>query len=188
MIDFKKELAKFDFNGVDVEFTRCYNEAMPVVEAFTATLRRIGKELNNTNIHLEDVVSQYMDESERDRHLAEQKKTIAAIEAEKLSLVQGLVAALDQFEDIYRYALKNERGSWSAQIQLSWSNTAAKLLPLGLVRIEGEQTLFDVGLHEAAQIQADHGLQNGMILEVLRCGYLYQGRLLRKAQVVVNKT
>ncbi len=187
MIDFKKELANFDFMEVDVEFSGYYSETAPLVEAFTTTLKHIGKELNNTNIQLEEVLAQSVEETEKDKQLAQQKKSIDAYEAELLSLVQGLVAALDQFEDIYRYALKNEHDSWFAQIQLLWRNTATMLLPLGLSRIEGEHTLFDPRLHAAAQIGGDNNIPNGMVLEVLRCGYLYQNHLLRKAQVVVNK-
>ena len=187
MIDFKKELLKFDFVAVDTEFTGYFNETTPLMEAFTTTLRHIGKELNNTNMQLEEVLAQYTGESEKDKHLAEQKKAIAAYEDKMLSMVHGLVATLDQFEDIYRYALKNDRDNWFAQIQLLWRNTAANLLPLGLSRIEGEHTLFDPRLQAAVQIKEDKNISNGMVLEVLRCGYQYQSHLIRKAQVIVNK-
>jgi molecular chaperone GrpE (heat shock protein) len=188
MIDFRKELAKFDFVTVDAEFTGYYYETTPVIEVFTSTLKRIGKELNHTNLQLEEILSHYMEEKEKDRQLIEQKKMIAAYEAEKLSLVQGLVATLDQLEDIYRYALKNERGGWSEQMQLLWRNTSANLLPLGIIRIEGENTLFDARIHAAVQVKEDKDIKNGVILEVLRCGYIYQSHLVRKAQVIVNKT
>lgn len=187
MIDFRKELAKFDFFTVDAEFTGYYNETAQVIEVFASTLKRIGKELNNTNIQLEEILAQYMEEKEKDKHIAELKKAVAAYEEEKLALVRGLVAVLDQLEDIYRYSLKNECGSWSEQMQLLWRNTSADLLPQGIIRIEGENSLFDARLHSAAEIKEDNTIPNGVILEVLRCGYMYQSHLLRKAQVIVNK-
>lgn len=52
MIDFRKELAKFDFITVDAEFAGSYNEAAQVIEVFNSTLKRIGMELNNTNMQL----------------------------------------------------------------------------------------------------------------------------------------
>jgi molecular chaperone GrpE len=188
MIDFCKELTKFDFAADDREFTGYYNETAPLVEAFTATLKRIGRELNSTHIQLEEVLSQLDEETEREKQIAALKKTIAAVEAEKSSLLLGLVATLDQLEHIYRYAMQNARGSWSEQLQLLWENTAANLLPLGLIRIEGENTLFDARIHVAAQVQEDINVQNSMVLEVLQSGYIYQSHLLRKARVVVNKT
>ena len=187
MIDFQKELDKFDFMTLEPEFSRVYNETTAVVEAFTTIVKRIGKELHNTNIQLEELLIQCMEEKEKEKQITELRNTIAATEEERLSLVQGLISMLDQLEHIYRYALKNEQGNWSEQLQLVWSNTSANLLPLGLIRIEGENTLFDARLHAAVQVKEEINLQNGMILEVLRCGYMYQTNVLRKAHVVVNK-
>lgn len=187
MIDFQKELDKFDFMTLEPEFSRVYNETTAVVEAFTTIVKRIGKELHNTNIQLEELLLQCMEDKEKEKQIIELRNTIAATEEERLSLVQGLISMLDQLEHIYRYALKNEQGNWSEQLQLVWSNTSANLLPLGLIRIEGENTLFDARLHAAVQVKEEINLQNGMILEVLRCGYMYQTNVLRKAHVVVNK-
>jgi molecular chaperone GrpE (heat shock protein) len=61
------------------------------------------------------------------------------------------------------------------------------MLILGITRIECDNTLFDARIHSALQVKEDDNLQNGIILEVLRSGYLYQSYLLRKAQVIVNK-
>ena len=41
-----------------------------VIEVFNSTLKRIGKELNNTNIQLEEVLAQCMDTGEKDKRLA----------------------------------------------------------------------------------------------------------------------
>ena len=130
---------------------------------------------------------QSLEEKEKDRYIAEQKETITACEEAKLSLVQGLMAVLDQLENIYRYALKNERGSWFEQVQFLWSDTSAILLQQGIVRIEGDNTLFDSRLHSVVQVKEDSNIPDGLILDVLRCGYMYKSRLLRKAQVIVNK-
>ncbi|MCR4442859.1 MAG: nucleotide exchange factor GrpE [Peptococcaceae bacterium] len=187
MIDFRKELAKFDFFAIDAEFTGYYYETAQVIEAFNSTLKRIGKELNNANMQLEEVLSQHLEEKEKDKHIAEQQRAIAACEDEKRSLVQGLVEVLDQLEDIYRYSLQHERGTWSEQMQLLWKNTSAKLLLHGIIRIEGENTPFDPRFHSAVEVKENNNLPSGTILEVLRCGYMYQSHLLRKAQVIVNK-
>ncbi len=188
MIDFRKELSKFDFFTVDAELADSYNDTTQVIEVLNSTLKRIGKELNNTNIQIEDVLSQYIEEKEKDKNIVVLKKTITAYEDEKLSLVHGLVAILDQFEDIYRYSLKNQCGSWFEQMQHLWRNTLTSLQVQGITRIEGENTLFDSRIHSAVQVKEDKNILNGMVLEVLRCGYTYQSCLIRKAQVIVNKT
>jgi len=180
MIDFRKELSKFDFVTVDAEFTNSSSETAQVIEIFNSNLKRIAKELNHTNIQLEE-------ENEKDKDISELKKNILAFEEEKLSLVQSLVDTLDQLEDIYRYSLKNEHSSWSKQMQLLWKSTSANLLMHGIARIEGENPLFDARIHSAVEVKEDKNFLDGTILEVLRCGYMYQSRLLRKAQVIANK-
>lgn len=187
MIDFEKELAKFDFAAVDAEFTGQYSEAAPAVEVCAATLKRIGRELHGANMQMEEVLSFLGEDAEKDKLLAENKKKVTLLEEEKMSLVRGLITTLDQLEHIYRYTVENEQGSWAEQIKLLWNSAATDLMSLGLTRIEGEQTRFDVRFHVAVQVQEHKEIQDGMILAVLRCGYLYQNQLLRKAEVVVNR-
>ncbi|NLX90402.1 MAG: nucleotide exchange factor GrpE [Firmicutes bacterium] len=188
MIDFEKELSKFDFFAVNDELNAYHNETTLALDAVTAVLKRIGKEINNTNIQLEEILSQHEEDEEKNEQIKELKKALAVAEEEKLSLIKGLVTTLDKLEDIYRYALKNEDAGWSAQMELLWKSISADLLPLGLVRIEGENTFFDARLHAAVQVKEDVSKPNGIILEILRCGYVYRSTLLRKAQVMVNKT
>lgn len=188
MIDFQKELAKFNFSEIDPEFTQFYSETAQLLAVCSTALKRIGKELNHANLQLEDVLAQSAEEKEKDRYLAEQKKMIEACEAEKLSLIEELVAALDQLEDIYRYASKNENNSWFEPLRHMWERSSANLLSRGIIRIEGEQALFDSRIHAALQVKEEENLPDGTILEVLRCGYIYQSNVLRKAQVIVNKT
>jgi len=186
MIDFHKELTKFIFFA-DAEFTAFDNETSQVIEAINFTLKRIGKELNNTNIQIEEVLTLQTEETEKDKFFTEQNKAMAATEAQKLSLVHALVATLDLLEDIYRYSQHNERNSWGEQMQILWHKAAANILLLGITRIEGENTFFDSRIHAAVHTQENKALQNGLILEVLRSGYIYNAQVLRKAQVIVNK-
>ncbi len=74
MIDFKKESAKFDFLTLDPEPTGHYNETVQLIEVFNSTLRRIGKEVNNANIQLEEILVQSMEEKEKNRYIAEQRE------------------------------------------------------------------------------------------------------------------
>jgi molecular chaperone GrpE (heat shock protein) len=187
MIDFQKELEKFDFFKLDAQIAGHENEATQVIDACHTTLQRIGKDINQTSLQIEDAVEQLLEENEKDKHIAELNKAITAHEEEKITLVQGLVSTLDQIEDAYRYAIKNEGSSWAEQLRLLWENIFNTLLLQGISRIEGENTLFDLRVHSAVQVKEDKRYKNGLVLEVLRCGYTYKSRLLRKAQVVVNK-
>ena len=186
MIDFYEELAKFELSAEHEEFAALHNEAHQVIAALNTTLKRFGRELNDTNIQLEEMVSMHAEELKKDEVISEQQRAVLVAEEGKLLLVRGLTATLDLLEDIHRYARQNGHNGWTEQMELVWQKAAANIQLLGMTRIEGENTLFDSRLHAAEQTKENIELPNGLILEVLRSGYIYNTQVLRKAQVIVN--
>ncbi len=186
MIDFEKELAGYDFAAIDPELTGYLYETTPLIKAFHSTLKRVGKELHQTNIQLEELLDGSVDAQGLDRVIANQQGTIAGLENDILSLVQGLINVVDQIEDLYKYTLEHDRASRLEQIQLLWKKIIAELAKLGISVIEEVNIPFDNRLHAVTEVKTDRQYQDRAIMEVIRCGYLYQARVLRKAQVVVN--
>lgn len=186
LIDFHKELEKFDFAAVDENFNRYRLETSPLVETLNTTLKRIGKELNHTNMQIEDFLAASADEQEKDQLLANRQKAVEHCEGEKHALVETLVTVLDQFEDLYRFIMTNNSSSWAKQIHLLWEKINAKLLRRGVTPLEGTMIPFDPELHTVVEVKEDRSLPHSLVLETLRRGYLYQSKLIRKAQVVVN--
>jgi len=187
LIDFQKELAEYNFAVVDPELTNNLNETTPLIKFFNSTLKRVGQEINQSNLQLEELLDSSLDKQNKDKIIANQNETIAKLENDKLALVQGLINVVDQIEDLYRYTLKNDNASRLEQTKLLWNKIASELTKLGISVIEDVNIPFDNSLHVALEVKEDHQHQNGVILAIIRCGYLYQARLLRKAQVMVNK-
>lgn len=57
----------------------------------------------------------------------------------------------------------------------------------GLEEIEAEGLTFNPHLHEAVQVEATDRCPEDTVLEVIRKGYLFRGRLLRPAEVRVSR-
>ena len=57
----------------------------------------------------------------------------------------------------------------------------------GLERVEAEGLAFNPEFHEAMMQQDDPEAEENTILQELQKGYIFQGRLLRPAMVVVSK-
>ncbi|MFO7953107.1 MAG: nucleotide exchange factor GrpE [Bacillota bacterium] len=187
MIDFHKELARYDFATIDPELTGYLYEATPLIESFRTSLKRVGKELHQNNLQLEELLNATLEEQEKDKVMANHQETIARLENDKLSLVQGLLNVVDQIEDLYRYTLSYDCGERIEQIKLLWKKITAELSKLGISVIEDVDAPFDNNLHAAVEVTANRQYQNRAIMTIIRCGYLYQAKVLRKAQVVVNK-
>ncbi len=187
MLNFDKELESFDFSKVDPEFSGHLSEIAPLIEAFNGTVKRIGKDINQSSLQVEELLSAFDELQEKERLLTERQAALDISEKEKENLVYAMINILDQVENLYRYTLHNDCGSWSEQIEILWKKTVLELMKVGLVVIEGENAPFDAQLHEAVQVTEDRRYRNETVLCVLRCGYQYRSKLLRKARVMVNK-
>lgn len=187
MIDFEKELNKFNFIDMDASTGIIDNEAINAIDAFNAVLKRLSKDQSNANTQLEELVELAAEKVEKDCKAEEFNKQMQVCEDEKLALVKGFIEILDQIEDLYRYSAANDYGNWSTQIRLLWENINNHLIISGVTRIEGLNTTFNPFLCTVKMTRDEPDVQEGLILDVLRCGYMYKGSVIRKAEVVVNK-
>ncbi len=58
----------------------------------------------------------------------------------------------------------------------------------GMEEVEAEGRPFNPHLHEAVQVEVTDRCPEDTVLEVIRKGYLYRGRLLRPAEVKVSRS
>ena len=188
MIDFDKELRKFQFLDLDEEFIDLQNESFVMIKAFEKTLNRFGKEQGKTNLQLEELTGQMEEELDNNTDKEQLKKELSLVEDEKWNLVNGFISILDQIEDLYRFSAKSSEESWSKQHELLWNNISNELLSIGIMKIEGENAQFNRNLQIPVEVRSAPEYEEGIVLEVLRSGYVYKTNVLRKAKVVVNKS
>ena len=188
MIDFDKELRKFQFLDLDEEFIDLQNESSVMIKAFEKTLNRFGKEQGKTNLQLEELTGQMEEELDNNTDKEQLKKELSLVEDEKFSLVNGIISILDQIEDPYRFSANSSEESWSKQHELLWNNISNELLSIGIMKIEGENAQFNRNLQIPVEVRSAPEYEEGIVLEVLRSGYVYKTNVLRKAKVVVNKS
>ena len=187
MIDFDKELQKFQFLELDEDFIGLQNESSVIAKEFQRTLNRFGKEQGKTNLQLEEITGQLEEHRDKNSDKEQLKEELYLAEEEKQNLINGLILIMDQIEDLYRFSTKSSEESWSKQLELLWDNISNELLSIGIMKIEGENAQYNKNLHIAAEVRYCPEYEDGIILEVLRCGYVYKINVLRKAKVVVNK-
>ncbi|MDD4680154.1 MAG: nucleotide exchange factor GrpE [Clostridia bacterium] len=187
MIDFDKELQKFQFLELDEDFIGLQNESSVIAKEFQRTLNRFGKEQGKTNLQLEEITGQLEEHRDKNSDKEQLKEELYLAEEEKQNLINGFISIMDQIEDLYRFSTKSSEESWSKQLELLWDNISNELLSIGIMKIEGENAQYNKNLHIAAEVRYCPEYEDGIILEVLRCGYVYKINVLRKAKVVVNK-
>ncbi|GAU77731.1 nucleotide exchange factor GrpE [Fusibacter sp. 3D3] len=191
MIDFKKELDKFNFLNKAPDVSEERTDVSIWLENFNSTLKRIGKEQNETNMQIEEIMIFLDHETKSNSLIKELQSTLA--QSQKTSIVecQKLIDVLltisDQIEDLYHYSLKHEHPERSKHIKLLWDNIGTTLISCGITRIDQVGVTINLQICIPIQIRYDDSLPEGLVLEVLKSGYLYNSEILRKAQVTVNK-
>jgi molecular chaperone GrpE (heat shock protein) len=181
-MDFEKELKKFNFMEMDQSFISRQNEMSILFEGFNSSLKRIGKEQNKTNVQLEDIRDFIEETKEKQAIIVELKKALAKGEEDKTDIIKGILAICDHFEDIYRYAIKYDVGKWAEQLSISWSTINDTIVGCGLERIDEQYICYNPTRHQAIQTSYNEDYQEGYVLEIIRCGYIHNGVILRKAQ------
>ncbi|MFQ5406602.1 MAG: nucleotide exchange factor GrpE [Candidatus Micrarchaeia archaeon] len=138
---------------------------------------------------------------EKDVNLKEQFKRLAAdfenyrkrteMEKEENSsmgeerLVQDLLPIVDEFEK----ALEHEKSpDFANGVRMVHANLSRVLSKHGLEKMESTGKHFDSTIHEAAgSVKVEDEKQDGKILEEVRSGYAFNGRLIRHPLVMVGK-
>ena len=130
---------------------------------------------------LEDKVLRLQAEFDNHRKRSEkQHAELASIS--KAAIVADLLPVVEQFE----MALQHEKADseFRKGVEMIYKNLLATLKTAGLEEMHAEGKQFDPYLHEA--IKTEDG-EDGKILAVVQKGYMFKGKILRHAKVIVGR-
>ena len=102
---------------------------------------------------------------------------------------EGLHSSIMNIADIvydFYYFTQNDTAV-NPQAQMMWTSTKENLSDMGIIVLEPMGESFNYNLHIAHSMVADADLPNEYITEILKCGYIYEEKILRRAMVTVNK-
>lgn len=104
------------------------------------------------------------------------------------SLVRSLLPTFDNLERALTHAeTAQDIASLTEGIQMVVRQLHDTLTGLGIDRVPSVGAAFDPGVHEAVQQVEDPQVPAGSVASELQAGYLWKGRLVRPAMVVVSK-
>jgi molecular chaperone GrpE len=100
-------------------------------------------------------------------------------------LILDLLPILDDFEKAFAsLPVELDEQSWTKGIKLIYNKLKTVLEAQGLAEIGAKGEYFDPYFHEAAgQLEGEEGI----IIEEIRKGYKFKGKLLRPSMVMVGK-
>ena len=147
--------------------------------ALEKVLNRIGKEQYKAARNVEEILSTlngFKNRLEDPPNMGNQDRYI-----------DTMLELMDMMEDMHHAVCQGSNEAWRIQMDLLWKKAGDALKRCNLERIEPLGASFSAELHTAKEVQMYPGVPNGHILDVVRGGYLANGKVVRKAQVVVNR-
>ena len=182
MIDFEKELQKLTTESEpkkDEGFFNIKNEVCQVLQTQNELVSKLLKKQGAASIQVEEMYA-IMEEQNQEDQLQE-------LESRQQVLIQALIKAADLMEDLYIYYKEHYDEAMIVQAQMMWNTLCKELSQAGLSRIADENTPYNLQLNSISGVASDTNDPDGFVVKVLKSGYLYNGKVIRKSEVIVNK-
>lgn len=201
MLDIKEELKNYKFAEFDAnlkENDESNEELNCLLNMFTKTFERIGKEQYKSASGIEEILDLLEENNESNREnydiVKELREKTQIKDNEIKAMINTIISILDIFDYIEGFALKSngfalkiKNENLMVQFKLVSQQLGEKLAQssIAVIGIEGGEV--DLSLHQPILVEWQWDKPQNIILQVVRKGYMYKGNVLRKAEIVINK-
>ena len=103
----------------------------------------------------------------------------------KAALVDALISLIDTIGDFYFFA--DADSPLFEQARMMWNNARNAAKSAGLEVIIADNEPVNFFLHTIESAEQNFDMPNGYVVKTLKCGYIYQNEIVRRAVVTVNK-
>jgi molecular chaperone GrpE (heat shock protein) len=182
----KEELYKYKEITLDNPIDIKQSELVATFNIFAKSFQRLGKQQFKSMTEIEEISEILEDMSQDNKCNKELKNNVKSKDSEIEKLLKGIISICDMFEDMHIFSEKSADEVWKKQISLQWSNLNNTISLLGLTRIGEIQVIFNPEFHRVIEVKNELESPNGEVVETIKSGYMYCGKLLRKADVIIN--
>lgn len=175
------------FNPVDLDEEASFDasQANQLQELLTRLAKGQWKTQQKAG-HAAQKVTDYLDEhSDRVTELKEERATLQDREEQYQRVFLEIMDLFDQLDETAR---RSDSDAFQSTVASAREKLASTVGKVGLERIPAEGKALDSLYHHVVDTtKADMDTERDTIVEVVRPGYLLQGEVLRKADVIVAK-
>ncbi|MCI6996115.1 MAG: nucleotide exchange factor GrpE [Oliverpabstia sp.] len=160
--------------------SKLYDASLHKVEQMQQQMNDFEKTLKRHDMSLEDLLDEWSERQSDESQIRDQMRSLRETEEKFLKLFE-----VYQEELWAMHRLASTMGNdWQRQMQLMSQNVKAQMCLCGISPVEESGIPVDYALHEVVEVVETTDIQkNKTIAEVYRPGYVYRGRVKKKAQV-----
>ena len=186
MINVLNELRKYEPIELDNVLEWAPTDLEFIFKEVKEAFEKSGKQQFKFSRRLEEMLDVLEEVKQQQDVHRDAQQEIKSSEVEKVEILQGLISICDEVEYMYKYALKEEQGAWKDQLSLQWKRMEKILAQFAIMRIDDVSEPLDLKVHVVKEVKNLPEVGNVEILEILKSGYMYKGKLLRKAEISLN--
>lgn len=199
MLDIKDELKNYKLVEFEENFQEYEDkdneEIKSLLIMFTKAYERIGKEQYKTSNAVDDILDILEENNEinnqinneRQNDIKELKEQADDINNELKVMLNTVIGMSDIFDYMNNYVLNSNNENLQAQFKLVQEQLVEKLAKASITVLGTVNGEVDINIHQPIGTRWQEDKQEGIILDVIRKGFIYKGKLLRKAEIIVNK-
>lgn len=101
--------------------------------------------------------------------------------------LKNIIRILDELERLKEYGDTSGNEKLSKTLERNFKAIKKYMLELELLEIPTVGLLFNENYHDCVDIKNDSEKDDFEVLEVLRKGYVYKGKVIRAAEVIINR-
>lgn len=190
MLDVKEELKNYKFLDMDksLDNEKCYHEDVQnLLKIFSKSYDRIGKEQYKAVNGIDEII-EFLEELKDDSDkIKESRRQLKSKESEIECLIEVLTSVYDMIENMNSFIAEKGNNSLKEQIRLMKNEINEKFSLAGIGVLGKDKVKYNSDCYRAIGTEIDINIPQEEVLKVIKNGYTYKGKLLKKADVIVNK-
>ncbi len=154
------------------------------------TQTQLKKELAQTKKEVELIKEKYLRTiADWENYKKRTNREIACVsERAKADLIKDLLPVIDDFERSLTIAKTSGQADETLKgVEMIFRNFLSILKNSGLEPIKSLGEPFNVDTHDAMMLVEKEGVESGRVVDIHETGYLYNGKVLRHAKVIVSR-
>jgi len=190
MLNIKDELKNYEYIDIETSFSNSESfnsEVMNLLQAFSKSYDRIGKEQYKAVSGIDEIIEILEEDKENSHRIKELKESAKIKDIEIEALISTLINIYDMIENMSSFFAEKGDKSLQEQIRLMKEQMVEKLSLTGITVLGTEGVPYNSAYHKAIGTECNADKSEEEILKVIKRGYTYKGKLLRKAEVIANK-
>lgn len=124
---------------------------------------------------------------EKQNHINDLKREIRSIENQEMKLAKKIVNVLDQIDYLQKYAIETNNEPLIQNMEQSMKVIKKELRGASFEQITDVGELFDPESHDCVKTIENSNCKSHQIVDVIKKGYKYKGKVVRIASVVAVK-